>query len=218
MKNSYNVNIQDSSASYTLRRLREALTHHKRNTCALVSVLPLILDDLNALKQWAQSNKGKRIGPKAVEEMRNLFYHRDHKLINGVQSYVVYFSYNRPYNFMDAPEFKIEVEFCFPADVGVSYLSHMLVCVDPKERPYENVVNDSFIAAIEDMIVRVARQLEALRKTKAKYASAERKLLAKAEKAIAALGELEESMEPFQTGNLYMATVPSPMALVEFRK
>lgn len=219
MKDTYNIDSQFSSARYMMRNLDEALQTQERNVRALVSVIPCILEDLNALKQWAQANKGKRIGDKTKSAMRDIFYHAEHKPVEGLSSWRVLFDYSRPYDFMDAPEFKIELTLVFPGGGGsVSYLRYDVCTESPAARPYENVIEDTFMAAVDSMIEKTTRQLESLRKAKSQHAVKARKLRAKAEKAILALGALDEAMEPFQVGNLYMATVPSPHNLISFRK
>lgn len=220
MKDTYNTDSQFSSARYLMWNLETALNNQARHVRALVSVIPVILEDLNALKQWAQANKGKRLGDKTKSAMRDLFYHAEHKPVEGLKDWRVYFDYCRPYDFMDAPEFKIELTLCFPAGNGESfgYLKYNVATESPAARPYENVIEDTFMAAIDSMIEKTTRQLEALRKAKSKHEVNARKLRAKAEKAILALGALDEAMEPFQVGNLYMATVPSPNDLISFRK
>lgn len=126
-------------------------------------VVSASISAMDSLLDFAEANKGKAIGPKMKNKLLDVFrskalqaLEKDRAKENneekGFYSLVIYASWDRPYDFMNSSEFSITYNGNYCLDKENVHVGSRLGCWAPKleGNPYENTINDCFIACLRE--------------------------------------------------------------------
>lgn len=126
--------------------LLESLEKFKNRMLIRRKVLCVCIPALDSLMEFAKANQGKKLGPVMTDKLLEAFRMRVKYELDFIKesSLTVSLYWSRPYDFMSSPEFSIDFY-----STGREHLGDWA----PKlgGLPYENSINDAFIACIENM-------------------------------------------------------------------
>lgn len=126
--------------------LLESLEKFKNRMLIRRKVLCVCIPALDSLMEFAKANQGKKLGPVMTDKLLEVFRMRVKWELEFIResSLTVSLYWSRPYDFMSSPEFSIDFYSTGRENLG-SWAPKL------NEKPYENSINDAFIACIENM-------------------------------------------------------------------
>lgn len=126
-------------------------------------VVSASISAMDSLLDFAEANKGKAIGPKMKDKLLDVFRSKalqalekirakENNKENGFYSLVIYAAWDRPYDFMDSPEFVISYNGNYCLDKVNVYVGSRIGTWIPKldGNPYENTINGCFIDCLRE--------------------------------------------------------------------
>lgn len=182
---------------------------HYRKT-ALCACIPAV----DALMKVAKANQGKKLGPVMIDKLINAFQDRAALELASLEDYSlprVSLYWLRPYDFMNSPEFSIDF---FNSE------RKRLGSWEPKLNgaPYENSINDSFLACIEDMKGTLVKYLTEIDEYFHTAKSESSKLITEHINLLKSTQDISEHLkESFRVGGASLGNVVSPYQLFSYR-
>lgn len=175
---------------------------------------------MDPLIYFAEANKGKAIGPKMKDKLLDVFRSRISQALeefgakendkeDGFYSLVIYPSWNRPYSFMDSPEFSIEYNGNYRLDREIVHVNSRLGCWAPKldGSPYENTINDCFIDCLRESNETLQKYLKQLDEFIANEKSRASKMTKAYIKFLASVKETQEVLQDFSVSGTFFGTL-----------